>query len=143
MKEQRAGRTNEALLDYQLAVNADPGFFDAQYNAALLAFLAGDLPRSLLGYENALALQPDSVNARYNFALALKQGGYALDAVNELQRIIEARPNEARAHLTLANIFAQQFEDTDKARPHYIKVIELEPRNPQASSIRFWLAAHP
>jgi superkiller protein 3 len=109
----------------------------------LLAFLAGDLPHALTGYENALALEPDSINTRYNFALALKQGGYAHDAVSELQRILEAKPDETRAHLTLANLFAQQLEDVDKARPHYVKVIELEPRNPQASAIRFWLAAHP
>ena len=73
----------------------------------------------------------------------MKQGSYTHDAVSELQRILEAKPDEARAHLTLANLFAQQLEDADKARPHYVKVIELEPRNPQASAIRFWLAAHP
>ncbi len=142
-RAQRGGRTNEALLDYQLAVNADPSFFDAQYNAALLALLSGDLPRALSGYEAALAIEPDSINARYNFALALKQGGYAHDAASELQRILEAKPNETRAHLTLANLFAQQLEDADRARPHYVKVIELDARNPQSAAIRFWLAAHP
>jgi tetratricopeptide (TPR) repeat protein len=143
IRAQRAGNTNEALLDYSLATSADPAYFDAQYNAALLALQAGDLRRALLGFELALALQPESINARYTFALALKQANYAYDAVSELQKILQAKPNEARAHLTLANLFAQQFGDKDKAREHYRKVIELEPRNSQAAAIRFWLAANP
>ena len=42
-EEQRAGKTNEALIDYQLAVATDPSYFDAQYYAALLAFQSGDV----------------------------------------------------------------------------------------------------
>lgn len=30
-----------------------------------------------------------------------------------------------------------------RRRPHYRKVLELEPNHPQAVSIRYWLAAHP
>jgi Flp pilus assembly protein TadD len=143
VKAQRTGNTNEALLDYQLALSTDPTYFDAQYNLALLAFQVGDLKRSLAVWETALALQPDSINARFNFALALKQGNYAHDAVNELQKILEAKPNETRAHLTLGNLYAQQLNEPQKARVHYMKVVELEPRNPQASAIRYWLAANP
>jgi Flp pilus assembly protein TadD len=143
VKAQRAGNTNEAVLDYQLALSADPTYFDAQYNLALLAFQTGELKRSLAGWEAALALQPDSINARYNFALALKQGNYAHDAAYELQRILEAKPNETRAHLALGNLYAQQLDEPHKARSHYLKVVELEPRNPQAPAIRYWLAANP
>jgi tetratricopeptide (TPR) repeat protein len=143
VKAQRAGNTNEALLDYQLALGADPTYFDAQYNLALLMFQMNELKRSLAGWEMALALQPDSINARYNFALALKQGDYAHEAAQELQRILEAKPNEVRAHLTLGNLYAQQLNEPHKARPHYLRVVELEPQNPQAPAIRYWLAANP
>ena len=143
VKAQRAGDTNEALRNYQLAINTDPTYFDAHYNLALLAFQAGDLKRSLAAWETALALQPDSINARYNFALALKQGNYAYEAVQELQRILEAKPNEVRAHLILGNLLAQQFNDPSQARSHYMKVLELDPRNPQAPAIRYWLVANP
>ena len=143
VRAQRVGNTNEALLTYQLAINADPTYFDAQYNLALLAFQIGELKRSLTGWETALALQPDSINARYNFALALKQGNYAYDAAYELQRILEAKPSEARAHLTLGNLYAQQLNEPQRARAHYMKVVELDPRNLQAPAIRYWLAANP
>ena len=63
--------------------------------------------------------------------------------MNELEQLLATSPNEARAHLALANRYAQQFHQTGKARQHYLKVLELAPRHPQASAIRFWLAANP
>jgi tetratricopeptide (TPR) repeat protein len=143
MKAERAGNTNDAWQNYHLALAADPSYFEAQYNTALLAYRLRDFKRALTGFETALALKPDSIDTRYNFALALKQADYANDAANELHRILEAKPGDVRAHLTLGNIYAQQFNEPNKARIHYAQVLELEPRHPQASVIRFWLAANP
>ena len=143
LKAQRAGETNVALREFQRAASEDPGYFEAQYNAALFALQIGDLERALAGCETALAIQPDSINARYNFALALKQANYPIDSVSELEKIVEGKPNDARAHLVLGNLYAQQLNEPKKARFHYQKLLELEPRNAQASAIRFWLAANP
>jgi Tfp pilus assembly protein PilF len=139
----KAGKTNEASLAYEKAIDFDPSYFDAHYNSALLAFQAGDVARALMGWEMALTIETKSANARYNFALALKQGGYPHDAANELEKIIEDDPTDTRAHLSLANLYAQQLNERGKARNHYVKVLEFEPRNPQAPAIRFWLAANP
>ena len=91
----------------------------------------------------ALAIQPDSTDARYNFALALKAAGYATDAVNELNKVVAASPKEARAHLALGNLCAKEMSDTAQARAHYLKVLELDPRNQQANDIRLWLTTNP
>jgi tetratricopeptide (TPR) repeat protein len=143
MTAQRQGRTSEATAAYAASINADPSYFEAQYNAALFAFQSGELARALVGWETALALQPDSMGARYSFALALKQAGYCRDAALELERIVEAKPDDARSHLALGNLYAQQLMEADKARTHYKKLLELDPRNAQASAIRFWLAGNP
>ena len=91
----------------------------------------------------ALAVQPDSLDARYNFALTLKAAGYELDAVDELKKILASSPDETRAHLALANLYAQQLRDFPQARTHYLKVLELDPATPQATDIRFWLSSNP
>ena len=103
----------------------------------------GDWKQCLAPYEFALALQPDSRDARYNFALALKQASYFLDAAAELLKLLKDNPNEARAHLSLANLYAQQLHNSKLAREHYLKLLELEPRHPQAGEIRYWLATNP
>jgi tetratricopeptide (TPR) repeat protein len=133
----------QAMELYEQAAKLDPGWFEAQYNYGVLAYRLREFPRSLAAYEMALAIRPDSADARYNFALALKAAGYALDAVNELEKILASNPDEARAHLALGNLYAQQLNDPARARAHYLKVLQLDPRNPQATDIRFWLSANP
>jgi hypothetical protein len=43
----------------------------------------------------------------------------------------------------LGNLFAGEFENPAQARAHYLKVLEQDPHNPQATAIRYWLVAHP
>lgn len=142
-KAERAGNTNEAWAKYHAAISADPSYFEAQYNLSLLAYRLGDSRKALSVSETALAIKPDSIDARYHFALALKQANYVRDAASELEHVLEAKPNETRAHLMLGNIYAQQLNEPQKARTHYRKVLELDPRNSQSSAIRFWLVANP
>ncbi len=136
-------RWPDALEWYRRAAQADPGWFEAQYNYGVLASRLRIYPTALAAYETALAIEPDSVDARYNFALALKTAGYDTDALDELQKIAAAHPDDVRVQLALGNLYAQQLRDPAQARRHYLKVLELDPHNPQATDIRFWLAANP
>ena len=136
-------RWQDAMQAYRQAAELDPGWFEAQYNYGVVAFRLRSYSQSLAAYEMALAIQPDSVDARYYFALALKAGGYVSDAVNELEKILAAKPDEARAHLALGNIYAKQLYDTAQARQQYLKVLELDPRTPQALDIQLWLSSNP
>jgi tetratricopeptide (TPR) repeat protein len=136
-------RFSNALDSYREATRLDPSWFEAQYNCSVMAYHLRNFGQSLSACEMALAIQPDSADARYNFALALKAAGYVTDAINELVKILASNPNDARAHLTLGNIYARQLHDLAQARAHYLKVLQLDPRNPQATDIRFWLSANP
>jgi tetratricopeptide (TPR) repeat protein len=133
----------DALQSYRQATELDPSWFEAQYNYGVVAYRLRNYNQSLAAYEMALAIQPDSVDARYNFALALKAAGYVTDAVNELEKIVAANPNEVRAHLALGNLYAQQLHDLVRARRHYLKVLAVNPANPQAGEIQFWLSSNP
>jgi tetratricopeptide (TPR) repeat protein len=128
---------------YQKAAGLDPGWFEAQYNYGVLAYRQEDYNHALAAYEMALAIRPDSADARYNFALVLKAAGYMTDAVGELKKVVAAKPDEARAHLSLGNLYAQQLRDPAQARREYLRVLALDPRNPQAGDIQFWLSANP
>jgi tetratricopeptide (TPR) repeat protein len=136
-------RFTDALDDYRLATRDDPSWFEAQYNCGVLAYRLRDYQFSLSAYEMALAIEPNSTDARYNFALGLKAAGYVPDAVNELRKILTTKPNDVRTHLELGNLYAQQLYDVPRAREHYLRVLQLEPANPQASNIEFWLSANP
>ncbi|HZQ47711.1 MAG TPA: tetratricopeptide repeat protein [Verrucomicrobiae bacterium] len=142
-------RFKDAMTLYQAATKADPGFFEAQSNLGLAAYDQGEMPLSLLAYETALAINPGSFNARFNFALALRKANYIQDAALELERLLASCPPEespahlAMAHLTVANLYAEQFHQVASARSHYAKVLELDPQNSQATAIRYWLRDNP
>jgi tetratricopeptide (TPR) repeat protein len=132
-----------ALDSYRAAAQLDPGWFEAQYNCGVVAYRLKDFDQSLRAYEMALAIRPDSADARYNFALALKAAGYVPDAANELEKTLALNPDDARAHLALGNLYAQQLYDFKSARAQYLKVLQLDPDNPQAADIQFWLSSNP
>lgn len=143
VKEQKAKRIPQAIAEYQKATKVDRAYFEAYYNLGLALYENGAWQQSLGVYEYALVLKPDSVDARYNFALSLKKAGYARDSADELLKVLQNNPNEARAHLSLANLFAQQLNQPQLAREHYLKVLNTDPRHPQAAEIRSWLATNP
>ena len=140
---QEKHRLNDALAMFETATKADPEYFNAYYNLARTAYELKDWPTALRAYETALLLDPESPNARYSFALTLKQAGYPLDAVYELEKLLALKPNDVSAHLLVANLYSQQIGRPQIARPHYLKVLEIEPQHPQATQIRYWLADNP
>jgi len=121
----------------------DPTYFEAFYNLALVTTESGNLSAAIAAYQNALAIRPDSLDARYNLALVLKQNNDYTTAVNEFEKLLEKYPNDTRSHLALGNLYAQQLHDPARARQHYLKVLEIDPHNPQADTIRFWLTSNP
>ncbi len=140
---QRIGKNSDAVASYQRAIRADGAFFEAYHNLGIVAAQMGDLLKSTAAYETALALDADSASARFNFALALQRGGYLRDAAIELEKLLLREADDAGAHFVLANLYSQNFNQPAKARPHYIRVLELRPQHPQATAIRFWLRENP
>jgi tetratricopeptide (TPR) repeat protein len=142
-RQQQAGQLSEAAQAYERAIQDDPVYFDPYYNLGVVSVRSGRLSQALTTYETALAIQPESHDARFNFALALKQANYPIDAANELEKLIAKFPKDANAHYALANIYSQQLREPAKARPHYEKVLEVDPGYSQAYAIHDWLWANP
>jgi len=142
-RAQQAGILSQAMANYKRAVAADPAYFDAYFNLSLAAYEAGNWADALAAGEHALSINPDSQTARYSFALALRQARYPQDAAEQLELVVQRKPDDTRAHLTLANLYADQLHQPQLAREHYQRVLALEPSHPKAAYIRSWLAGNP
>lgn len=140
---QRAKKYAEAIQFYRRAVVLDKDYFEAHYLLGLAGFQTRNFQLALSSWEAALALRPDSADARYNYALALKADNRFQASAEELEKLLALHPEEARGHLTLGNLYADQLRDIPRARRHYQRVLQLDPRNPQAQTIRFWLVSNP
>ena len=138
-----AGRQLSASLNaYREAVQLDPGYFEAHYNVGLASYEMKDWPASLSAYETALSINPLSLGARFNLALSLERAGYPLDAVAELEKVLQDNPKEANARLSIGKLYAEQLQQPQSAARHFRQLLELEPRHPQAGAIRQWLVAN-
>jgi Flp pilus assembly protein TadD len=140
---QRAEQEAAALQLFRRATQLDPAYFEAYYSLGRTAFNLRSFEVALMAWEYALSLRPDNADARYNLALTLKAANYPQDAAEELEKLLLLHPDEARGHLTLGNLYAEKFHDILRARQHYYKVLQMDPRNPQAQAIRYWLVANP
>ena len=138
----RLGNLPEAIAGYRAALKADPAYFKAQLNLALALYGADDIANALVTYEIALVIDPLSLLARYNFALALEKQKFPIDSASELEELLGTHPAYVPAHLQAANLYAQQLKQTDRAREHYRRVLQLEPGHTEATNIRRWLAAN-
>jgi Flp pilus assembly protein TadD len=140
---QQSLHLTDAINSYRAAAQQDPTYFEAHYNLAVALAESRNLPGAIDAYQSALAIRPDSVEAAYNLALVFRDSGDYNRAAAELEKLLEKHPNETRSHLALGNLYAQQLHQPAKARPHYLKVLETDPHNPQAGNIRFWLTSNP
>lgn len=143
LQAQSQQKSSEAVLAYLRATQLDPAFFEAQFNLALAYQQAGNTPAALKSYEQALAIRPNHAEARYNFALLLKDSNYLADSLAEFEKLLAANPHHANGNLALANLYAQQLRQPNRARPYFQRVLEINPRHPQANAIRYWLSANP
>jgi tetratricopeptide (TPR) repeat protein len=141
-REHQERRWAPAIEHYKKSIQADSSYFEAHYNLALAAYQSGDLPLALAAGEEAVALKPGSIDARYNFALILRDANYFVDATDQLRELLVDSPDEVRAHYMLANLYAQQLDEPTLAARHYQKVLDADPKHPEASRIRYWLANH-
>jgi tetratricopeptide (TPR) repeat protein len=108
-----AGRVDEAQRAFAAAeaVNGGTRGGVATHHADKLAnqhaalgeayLQAGSLPRAIEQYQVALTLGPGFQDLRYRLARLLLQAGRALEAREELERLVAARPNSVPARATL------------------------------------------
>jgi tetratricopeptide (TPR) repeat protein len=142
-QEQRDKHLVEALQLYRRAINLDESYFEAHFCLGSAAFELRDFKLAATAWQSSLGLRPDSNDARYNYARALQADGRYREAATELEKLLALHPDEARGHLLLGILYAEQVPDIPRARQHYQKVLQLEPQNPQADAIRYWLVANP
>ncbi|HWD20872.1 MAG TPA: tetratricopeptide repeat protein [Verrucomicrobiae bacterium] len=140
---QQQGRLDEALTDFQKAVDTDSTYFQAPLSLGLAAIDAKDYGTALTSLDKALKLRADSADARYAFAWVLQKKNYFQDAADELEKLVAQHPEQARGHLLLGNLYAQKLNQPRQAREHYLKVLSLDPHSSQAETIRNWLEKNP
>lgn len=98
-----AGKTDEALEQYRLAIIADSTYADAMadYGAALT--VKDDWQSAADMYKKAIAIRPDDELFRFNYARVLDKLGEKDNSLQELEIAYRLNPKDMSVLMTMAN----------------------------------------
>jgi tetratricopeptide (TPR) repeat protein len=123
------GRTGDSLRSFLDAAEIDPS--DPRpysFMASVSATSSVENERALNSFKRYFERKSDSAPANYYYALALERENPPADAgriEKLLKRAVQLDPNLARAHLHLADLYAQRGDDRD-AVSEYEAAVRLD-----------------
>jgi len=120
------GNWAEAVKNFRLAVDTDPGHAGMRVNLAAALERVSDARGALEQYEQALRLDPGLAEAHFGLADLLERGGREQEALAAFKAAVAANPSFTAAQLRLADAL-RRTDQLEESLPHYRQVIALEP----------------
>ena len=131
---QSQGRIEEAVQQYQQAIEWEPDLVRPRYNLGCILASQGKFAEAIEQYQDALRLEPYASEVRNNLGIALASSGNLDEAIAQFHKAIELRPDFAEAHVNLGHGLATQGNFVE-AIEHYKKPCGSTQRTPATTTI--------
>jgi len=128
----KQGRTEEALRDYDRALDLNSNVARIWYNKGLLLAQLDRSDSALVCFDHVLTLDPRNVDALNNRGAMRYRKGNLAGAIADFTRILELNPRYRDAYLNRAVAYADE-KDFEKSVLDRRRGIELDPSNPENS----------
>jgi predicted O-linked N-acetylglucosamine transferase (SPINDLY family) len=132
---QRAGRSEEAIAEYQRALALEPDNAETIYNCANVLLRLGNHAEALSGYDRALAIQPGFVRAVHNRGNALFELQRFDEALADYDCTLEIDPRFVMAWSNRANALLQ-LRRYEEALAACDRGLEIDARHVASLSVR-------
>ena len=126
----RAGRYQDALRDFDKAIELNPRFFEAYANRALIHRNLGDLGRAAEDYNQAIKLNPSYDTAYIGRGELYRRAGRSNEAFNDFQKAIQLDTTDPRAYFRRGLIYQTRGQH-DFAIDDFSTAISLQPSAPE------------
>jgi protein O-mannosyl-transferase len=136
----RTGRVDEAITQFQQALQIKPDYAKVHYNLGIALFQKGRVDEAMTHYQNALQLQPDYADAHINLGNVLLQRGRVDEAIAHFQKALQIKPDDVNAHNDLGNAFLQRG-NAREAINCFQSALQIAPANPMIQNNLAWLLA--
>jgi len=130
----RAGRLDEAEARFRLALEYHPAFSEPHANLGVVALERGDLVSAEAHLRSAIRLREDFAQAWGNLGVVFDRTHRGAEAVRVFERALSIDPGIASIRRNLAFLLARRGE-LGPARAHLVRLLELTPRDVDASSL--------
>jgi len=124
----RKGMYDEAIAEYEKALEINPNHADAHYNLGVAYGEKGMYDEEIAEYKKALEINPNDAAAHYNLGAAYRRKGMYDAAIAEYKKALEINPEFAMAHANLGGAYADKGM-YDKAIVACTRAIQINPDN--------------
>lgn len=125
------GRTNDAIVAYRAALEADPGLAKARYNLAQALERSGDLNEAERQYEQLTGARAGFAEAHFSLANLLARTGRADRARAAFETSLRIRPIYVEPRNNLATLYMAQG-NAAQARLELQEALKIDPDSAEA-----------
>lgn len=129
----KAGRTNDAEVEFKSLAAAYPEFAGPQVNLGLIYLRAARFPDAETALKAALARNPDNVAANDALGITERKLGKFNEAEAAYQHTIAIEPNYAPAYLNLGVLYDLYLAQPQKALEQFEHYLTLAGENKQVA----------
>ena len=122
----RAGRIQEAVGQFEQAVQVTPDDAWLHYNFGLALHQVGKVREAIVQYEQALGLNPDMIEAQNTLGQALARLGRVPEAIAHYEQALRLKPDYAEAHYNLGSALHHEGK-VQEAIAHYEEALRINP----------------
>lgn len=128
---QQAGQLQDALTEFERAIEINPKLTVAFLGAGDIYRQQGDFAGAERRYAQAAALEPGSFRAQYSHALSLQLLGRIPEAVRAYLRALEIQPEDFNANMNVGIAYIQ-LEEPGESLPYLQKAVRIDPQSAAA-----------
>ncbi len=121
------GRSVQAILAYEKAVEVDPEFAGGHYNLGNMYYDMKRYDRAAIYFRKVIALKPDFAEAYFNLGNLYYDTGKFERAIANFEKVIALKPDFAEAHYQAGNA-RYGLGEYDRAAAHFETAIKLKPQ---------------
>jgi Flp pilus assembly protein TadD len=125
------GRADDAITEYQKALEIRPFLEEAHYNLGVALLQKGRADDAIAQFQAALRIKPDFATAHHTLGDVFFQEGRLDEAVIQYQQTLQMDPHNAEACVNLGNILMQKGQ-LDEAISHFQRAVQIQPEYAQA-----------
>jgi tetratricopeptide (TPR) repeat protein len=127
----QAGHLEEAMANFQQALQIDPTFADAHSNLGNLLLQKGKVDEAIAHLQKAVEIRPEFAEARSNLGGALLRKGQTEEAAAQFGQALEIAPNDALTRYNLGSALLKSGRG-DEAITQFQGVLDIRPDFPEA-----------